>query len=352
MTRMLGERANAGKAGVIRFLSRALVMSTPMLGLLASYVALDPFRVLHHRTNCYDPPTAVVLDRDWASTEAFVGGLSRERYDTIVFGNSRTVAYRAEDLESVLGRDIRPFHFDAADESLYGVHAKARFIHERGVPLRHALIVLDAGLLSRTTNDHDLLRAKHPLLSGESWVSFQLVFLRGYFSDSFAPVYLHYRLIGHTLPYMGGKLDLRGVEVSMPANEMRLTTLDDEIARDGAHAYATRHAAVFPPRSPRTREPVVDETADRMLRETADWLHASGARVEVVVSPLYDQVRLADADRGALEAAFGAHDVHDFSGVNELTSDVSNYYESSHYRPPIGAEILRRIYGGSSTEHP
>jgi hypothetical protein len=136
----------------------------------------------------------------------------------------------------------------------------------------------------------------------------------------------------------------------MPENELTRADAEREIARDGIDAYVAKRRAIFVPRVPRTGRPVVDASGERLLRETAGWLREAGARVEVVVSPLYDQVALAERDRRILEEVFGADHVHDFSGVNDLTRDARNYYETSHYRPPVGAEILRRIYGAKPGE--
>jgi hypothetical protein len=41
---------------------------------------------------------------------------------------------------------------------------------------------------------------------------------------------------------------------------------------------------------------------------------------------------------------FGSSNVYNFSGKNEFTTDLSNYYESSHYRPLLADKILKEIY--------
>jgi len=327
-----------------RLFGKLFVLGSPLLALMVAYAWLDPFRIIYHYDNFYDPPTNVVLNRDYVCTELFVQNVAQRQFDTLIFGSSRTLAYRVDDLRKVVGDDIHPFHFDAAEESLFGVHAKARLVHELVPRLRHVLIVVDANLLGKTTNEYgNHLRLKDPRLSGDSALAFQLTFLRAYFSGFFAPMYLHYRLIGHALPYMRALQEQ--FPAAMPENELTPVAWDTEIARDGIDAYVARRKGIFIPRAPATGAPVVGATSKRMLQETEGWLLASGARVEVVVSPLYDEVRLADADREALEDVFGQEHVHDYSGLNELTGDVTNYYETSHYRPTVGARILRQIYG-------
>jgi hypothetical protein len=82
----------------------------------------------------------------------------------------------------------------------------------------------------------------------------------------------------------------------------------------------------------------------RLLSSMAQIFARHGTRVRVVVSPLYDQIRLHPADLAALREIFGQDNVVDFSGDNPMTSDVRNYYESSHFRPPVARAILSGLY--------
>ena len=51
---------------------------------------------------------------------------------------------------------------------------------------------------------------------------------------------------------------------------------------------------------------------------------------------------------GRVQAAqVGEENVFDFSGVNEFTNEMTNYYETSHYRPKVCKELLRIIYDGN-----
>ena len=75
-----------------------------------------------------------------------------------------------------------------------------------------------------------------------------------------------------------------------------------------------------------------------------DVFRRKGTNCHVVVSPLYDQVRLNPSDLAALEDIFGAERVHDYSGVNAITADRHNYYEPYHYRPTVARHIMQEIY--------
>ena len=71
---------------------------------------------------------------------------------------------------------------------------------------------------------------------------------------------------------------------------------------------------------------------------------------KIVVSPLYDQIKLNPTDKSILDSIFGAENVYDYSGINKYTQDSLNYYESSHYRPRVASQIMNEIYGATEDE--
>ena len=77
------------------------------------------------------------------------------------------------------------------------------------------------------------------------------------------------------------------------------------------------------------------------IRELFDKHHTN---YRIVVSPLYDQIKLNPKDYKILCEIFGSQYVYDFSGVNNWTEDYHNYYEPSHYLPSVASEIMKQIY--------
>ncbi len=86
----------------------------------------------------------------------------------------------------------------------------------------------------------------------------------------------------------------------------------------------------------------------KQQRDALEQLHAllknGNTDYRIVISPLYNQIALNPQDLESLKEIFGEDKVFDFSGVNEYTNDVSNYYETSHYRPKLCNKILKQIY--------
>ena len=66
----------------------------------------------------------------------------------------------------------------------------------------------------------------------------------------------------------------------------------------------------------------------------------------MIISPNYNQININPADIEILKNIFKEKNVFDFSGVNEYTNDIHNYYEKGHYRPILGAQLLQKVYGG------
>jgi hypothetical protein len=87
------------------------------------------------------------------------------------------------------------------------------------------------------------------------------------------------------------------------------------------------------------------EKCDRLrdIRRLFDKHHTD---YRIVISPLYDQMKLNTKDLQKLHNIFGPDHVFDFSGVNEWTSDFHNYYEWSHYLPEIADSIMAYVYRG------
>jgi hypothetical protein len=65
---------------------------------------------------------------------------------------------------------------------------------------------------------------------------------------------------------------------------------------------------------------------------------------KIIINPLYDQLKINPKDLKYIRDLFGAENVFDFSGINSITNDYHNYYETSHYRPFVCDSILNVIY--------
>ena len=317
-------------------------LAAPLAASLIFYVISDPFSVLHRPI--YGPGSAVSINRDFASTELYLRGQEGGRYDSFIFGNSRALAFMCDDWTRAMQRpEARCFHFDAWKESLYGVDAKVRLVDGLGASLTDVLVVLDGSVLAGVDADTGPAFRKHPRLTGQSWIGFELDYLVDFYSNHFCLKYLDYTLFGRNRPYMGALFNAQNFTHRLDTNDQFFKLREQEIAREG-DAYWSNRPAIFGPRTPSTSPAVVREPQRRLLDEMAATFRRHGTRVRIVVSPLYDQIRIAPGDLETLRRTFGEASVADFSGVNSLTGDVHNYYEDSHYRPTVARAILGALY--------
>jgi hypothetical protein len=342
------EPRNGGALGGLgRFVLRGALLCLPLLASLAAYVCWDPFKVVRYHESFYPEGDPVYPNRDFASTEILLREYRRQRYDTIILGNSRSLAFRSPGLRHCLGQARRPFHFDASAESLYGLRTKAEFLDRLGLRLADALVVLDAEVLGNGTVASTVLTAKHPAVTGGSRLEFQAVFLRGFFTKLFAFKYAWARVTDRVDPWMSdvlvSKTRYGRVTQLLPANDLVSVQADEDLARD-AETYVALRTGIFYQRTPGTSAPALNVERRKTLLETASFLKQAADRVEIIVSPLYDQQKMAAADVDALRTAFGASHVYDYSGVNRFTADRRNYYEASHYRKTVADEILTEVY--------
>ncbi|MFM7053473.1 MAG: histidine kinase, partial [Bacteroidota bacterium] len=106
----------------------------PILVLLAIFLILyaynDPFKVL--RPYADYSYSSVFTNRDFVSTSMFIKQFPKNKYNSFIFGSSRTMAYRPEVWDRYLDNDSRVFVFDAAGESVYGIYHKLKYLDAEG----------------------------------------------------------------------------------------------------------------------------------------------------------------------------------------------------------------------------
>jgi hypothetical protein len=205
------------------------------------------------------------------------------------------------------------------------------------------LIVLDGSLLVAVEPSDEPVFRSHPRLIHQSWVGFQADYLIDFFSNHFLIKYVDYATFGKVRGYMGAAFNARNFTHILDTNDELFSAVDERIAREG-EAYWRRQPEVFVARAGGTAPLTLHEPQRRLLASMQSVFVRRGTRVRIVISPLYDQIRLHPDDVATLRALFGADAIADFSGVNRLTADVHNYYENSHYRPAVARQILGSLY--------
>lgn len=332
---------------VIRLLVRLAVLATPLALVFFEYLILDPFKVVRPHATYYEPTDRLPINRDFVSTEEFMRQ-ERTRPNAFVFGSSRSLVFRCNEWRRYLPPDARPFHFDAWSESVYGVWRKALFLDAEGMDIKDALLIFDTPDFEHSKNDFQHLFIKHPRVSGESAAVFQALHAAVFYKHLLFFKVVDWNVFGTLRPYMLDVFDPYPLQHLPETNDLIFQGYDDEL-RAGESAYYERHRAAFTKRIPFDAPAILGKAQTAELEEVARIFQKHRTRVRVIVTPLYGQAKLAPADHDELSRLFGKENVFDFSGTNAYTENVHNYYEASHFRPHVAAELMRIAYGAQKS---
>jgi hypothetical protein len=337
---------------------KLLLIASPVLAILGVYAWKDPFKVLYHYDTYFQPRDSSLIisyNEDRMSTQTLINNYPKYHYNSFILGGSRSGLYPIDEWLKHIGPDCQPYHFDGNEEDLYGLYHKLMFLDKIGADLKHVLIVTDAYSLKDTTNSESYLTIKDPAVSGQNKLKYQLVFVKAFFDRKFLLSYMDYQRTGLVKPYMSkwGTIRRSYIAYDNRYNESRHISLDDSIRLAKDRYYEKLRFRFF--RRPSTQhytEQVLSARHIQLLKEMRAILQKHHTDCKIVINPLYDQVKINAADLAVLKDIFGAGNVFDFSGINDITEDKYNYYENSHYLPRIAVRIMDSVYSlnGSMAE--
>jgi len=117
-----------------------------------------------------------------------------------------------------------------------------------------------------------------------------------------------------------------------------------ELLKKDSLAYYKNDWFPFKPENPKMYENSIQKHHLKDLELVADAFKRNNTNYKVIIAPLYDQRPYNSKDKALLEKYFGKANVYDYSGKNELTNYLGNYYEGSHFKPVVGKKIMAEIY--------
>ena len=338
---------------ILRFITRLLFYSLPILVLTAVYLLIDPFKVTGHYDNFYPGTTngGVALNQGYVSCAVYQNFVQKYHYDSFIFGNSRSLYYPVAKWEQYLDSCSTPLHMSASSETLLGLTRKIEWIDKSGGVLRNVLITADNNLLSNVeASKTDRLAMLPPQLAGTiDALRFQFQSFHVFMMPQFFFAVIDYTISGKLKPYMihdrQKLMDEDMFTYDAVHNEMNFSLMEKKIA-DGVF-YDQKRIDMFMdfPQSPDSISPVaIGERQMELLQSINSIVKKHHTNIVWVINPLYDQIRINPADVATLKKLFGENNVFDFSGPNKWNADYHNYYETAHYRPIVACEVLDSIY--------
>lgn len=339
------------KIFITNLLNFALIGSTIILILFFLYLFLDPFKVINSYETLYDDndKVRVNLNKDYVSTTTFVKNIKDTTitYNSFIFGNSRSVNYRIGDWEKYLLPQSNCFHFDAFGEALWAINKKIEFIDHKGMKIKNALLILDYETLIQDKPKSGHLYIITPILvNNKNIIDFHVTFFKAFLSPKFMYAYIDFKISGEVKPYMikRAMLDDMPINYNMKTNEIKYDYLESLIETN--QYYTPERLTDFYKRdSTQQYSPIsIRDNQKLILRNIHNIFKNHGTDIKIIINPLYDQVKINSIDLRYLKLLFGQNNVYDFSGINKITNDYTNYYEISHYRPIAARQIIEKIY--------
>ena len=330
------------KSPAKRFWLKLLLLALPFVPMVILYFVKDPFMKLYPHKR-FDQ-TNMLLD------EAFVGWqniqMNRDslHYDSFILGNSCTMAFRCQDWEKHLGKDAVAARFFDNAESLGGICQKIEALDSVGLPLHNLLIIVDRSSflkLEPLSRNQNLFSAK---VAGISEAEFQLKALQDFLYPSTLIPYFRYIITGRYVKSMR-KVIHDGAPLREAFTNNFINPREKEIEEKG-EGYWTEHKEEFEKRPDAGKEetPVIEHQQILLLRRIRKICDKQHTRLVLLISPDYYQTKLNHQDLLLLKKELGNEAVWDFTGVNEYTRDLHNYYEPGHYRPMLGRKLLDVVY--------
>jgi hypothetical protein len=331
-----------------KFLFKIIVFFIPFMVITVLYFILDPFKVLYTYNSYFDSSVngVVFLNTDYVSTKNFDNHYDEFRYNSFIFGNSRAWFYQLSDWKKHIGKESA-YHFETAGEALYSIHKKVLYLDKKGVDIKNALLVLDHEILVQDgPKDGHLGIIAPQLVKNQNLLSFHIASLKGFFNIEFLFAYFDFTISGKVKAYMMRHklLDHRPFTYDYKSNELKYVHYEKLILRN--EYYTEERMKVFFDRDsiPSITTVSISENQKLMLGDILTVFEKHETNFKIIISPLYNQKKLAHEDLIYLKSLFGGQNVFDFSGKNSFTEDYQNYYESSHYRPHVAEKMLEIVY--------
>jgi len=311
-----------------KILLKLLLATLPLLAIAGLYVYADPFLILRHYPDLYtEERPHLELNEDYVATEYFLRLNPNEHFDSYIFGNSRSRYFTPDQLQKRIAGNINPYYFGVAAETLFGVVGKLKLIDKSGNQIKHVLIIADVDLLSKAANSSGHLFRKHPQVSGESNADFQFTSFMDFFSFEAISAYAKLPAKmpkGKSDPQLEAEKKILANKESYYGPKMNLF-----FKRDSSLHYADQ---------------VILSEEQGLLKKMKSLFDKYHTDYRIVLSPMYDQKKLNPKDMEALVNILGASHIYDFTGINDITADLYNYYEPEHFRPAIAYRIMDSVY--------
>lgn len=328
------------------FLIKVTLFTLPFTILVSTYIVTDVFKVIFTYDPYYDNSYYLNVNRAYGSTMTYINQNPKYHYDSFILGNSRSEFFEIDTWKKYLPPNSRCMHFSESGGSISGIRDKIVFIDKHDERIVNVILVVDKSLLSRIDRENsEYLFISPPILKNyTNFFSFHYMHFKAFLNPPFLYALVDYNIFGNKHP---GLISESSTTYLPEYNEFQFTLAEDRI-RKGVY-YDSEHVKVFEDvqKPGLYSDEIIGDDGISYLKEIKMIFDKHRTSYKIVISPLYDQIKLNRKTYSILCSIFGKDNVYDFSGPNKWNKDYHNYYENSHYRPHVAAEIMDIIYSKS-----
>lgn len=325
-----------------KFSKKLCLFLSPLIVLIIGYLITDPFKII--RTyEAYPDNFAKSLNRDRISTQIFLNNNQQFNYKSFIFGSSRSSVFYAREWGKHIN-DTNPYHFDASCETISGVATKLKYIEEKGNKIENVLFVFDRSLFNYEQDTLGSVFVQDYRVSGLDWWKYHTIFVNTYFSKGFFIAFYDNLITGNFRNYMRQFLEFRKINYTPVVNDFIFTSYIEQIKKDSVGYYNQPDFFYTRSKEKNLPLPAIKAYQLKYLAMIKKSLKKNNTKFKIVLGPTYDQHYFNQQDLQTLIKYFGKENIYDFSGINEYTENIANYYEIYHYKPSVANDIMNKIY--------
>lgn len=329
--------------GLKKLIVKSFFLLLPFMVITGYFFIEDPMKIVHANEN---PVSPGVLMNDRVFQARYLESTDIE-YNSFIFGSSRSRAFKSASWVNYLkDENAVPFHMGVNDETLYGLERKIHYLDSLGFPVKNILFVVDHRLLSLTKNHDAHIFREYYSLTNETATSFYQRFFKAFLNVEFLKNYLNYKRTGD-VGESGNFLWDPGFRYNKQTGDIYYERMDKAIAKDSVQFYK-ESKKTFHTQSPKESEELMTSEAKALIDKIIGTIQKIEKRnpvsVKVIITPNYDQVAINPNDLNYLREQFGKNNVYNFSGKNNITDEIGNFYEHKHFKPYIANHVMHWTY--------
>ena len=329
---------------------KIILLSSPLILLISLFIINDPFKIIYEYDD-YSPNEDYYINRDFISSKIFIKNYPKYKYNSFIFGSSRTMAYNPQHWKNYLDSNSSVFSFDSFGESIFGIYSKIKYLDNNNVNINNCLLIFCEDVTFQFSSDHPgHIYMKAPFVAKTSYLNFYFEHFKAFIQKDFFYNYYKKKLVDKKLPIN------QYTKYDTINNHMKNLMSELKIKRIPKNYIDSNFIKLKNNTNEKQSVKKINVKHIQLMRQIMSIFKKQKTKYKIIISPLFNQQKINKRDLEILKSIFGDY-IFDFSGKNNITENKFNFYEnygnsktilsrnkSSHYISKIGDIILDSIY--------